>query len=145
MIPAKSAASMAARHVARRQHPRAVSMLLPRSTLPVIRSFSTASVKKTQDEDLVPSEKRLTEDTMSENVRDMEYAVRGEVVAAADDLAQQLADNPEAFPNFDEILYTNAGNPHSAGQKSITWPREVMALCNLPDAIPRFTRSLTRM
>jgi len=31
-----------------------------------------------------------------------------------------------------KILYTNIGNPHSVGQKPLTWPRQVMALVDLP-------------
>lgn len=110
------------------------STSLPMSIQPGQTSdFSTSSSSKyTTSGQMYSSEKRLTEETMSQNLRDMEYAVRGPVVAAADDLAQELKDNPDAFPNFDEILYTNVGNPHSVGQHALTWPREVMALCNLP-------------
>ncbi|KAH8057986.1 alanine aminotransferase [Aureococcus anophagefferens] len=31
-----------------------------------------------------------------------------------------------------EILYTNVGNPHSVGQKPLTFFRQVLALCDLP-------------
>jgi alanine transaminase len=76
--------------------------------------------------------KRLTEETMSHHLKEMEYAVRGQVVQAAEELAKDLEKHPEAHPGINKILYTNIGNPHSVGQKSLSWPREVMALCNLP-------------
>lgn len=52
----------------------------------------------------------------------MEYAVRGQVVIEADKLANAGHD----------IVYTNIGNPQSVGQKPLTWPRQVLALTNLP-------------
>jgi len=61
----------------------------------------------------------------------MEYAVRGMVVIKADEINQQLKESPGSFP-FDHIVYTNIGNPHSVGQKPLTWPRQVMALVDLP-------------
>eukprot|EP00568_Trieres_chinensis_P006644 CAMPEP_0183293938 /NCGR_PEP_ID=MMETSP0160_2-20130417/2446_1 /TAXON_ID=2839 ORGANISM="Odontella Sinensis, Strain Grunow 1884" /NCGR_SAMPLE_ID=MMETSP0160_2 /ASSEMBLY_ACC=CAM_ASM_000250 /LENGTH=550 /DNA_ID=CAMNT_0025455153 /DNA_START=149 /DNA_END=1801 /DNA_ORIENTATION=+ len=82
--------------------------------------------------------KRLTEDTMASTLKGMEYAVRGRVVIAADKISNELAssssaDGDKQTRDFDKIIYTNIGNPHSVGQKSLTWPRQVMALCDLPD------------
>ena len=62
------------------------------------------------------------EETMSQTLRRMQYAVRGEVVMRADQLAAQGR----------EILYTNIGNPHQVGQKPITYYRQILALCDLP-------------
>jgi aspartate/methionine/tyrosine aminotransferase len=62
------------------------------------------------------------EESMSQSLRCMQYAVRGEVVMKADQLASQGR----------EILYTNIGNPHQVGQQPITYFRQVLALCNLP-------------
>jgi hypothetical protein len=62
------------------------------------------------------------EETMSQSLRRMQYAVRGEVVMRADQLASQGR----------EIIYTNIGNPHQVGQKPITYYRQVLALCDLP-------------
>jgi len=82
----------------------------------------------------IPKGKRLTMDTMSTNLKKMEYAVRGRVVIAADRIATELREpeNKGKYP-FDHIIYTNIGNPHSVGQKGLTWPRQVLALCDLPD------------
>jgi alanine transaminase len=67
----------------------------------------------------------------------MEYAVRGKVVIAADQINTVLnGDNEEEkekYP-FDHIVYTNIGNPHGVGQLPLTWPRQVMALADLPDS-----------
>lgn len=79
------------------------------------------------------NEKVLTEETMSQPLRRMEYAVRGEVVSAADNLRDEIAKDPESHPDIDHVLYTNVGNPHSVGQDTMKWPRQVMALCNLPN------------
>lgn len=62
------------------------------------------------------------EETMSQSVRRMQYAVRGEVVMRADQLAAQGR----------KILFTNIGNPHQVGQDPITYYRQVLALCDLP-------------
>eukprot|EP00978_Attheya_sp_CCMP212_P016934 scaffold44773_cov45-Attheya_sp.AAC.1 len=65
----------------------------------------------------------------------MQYAVRGEVVIAADRINKELKDDPNSHPAYDHIVFTNIGNPHSVGQHSLTWPRQVLALCNLPDSV----------
>lgn len=62
------------------------------------------------------------EHTMSQAVRKMQYAVRGQVVMRADELQSQGK----------EILFTNIGNPQAVGQSPITYYRQVMALCDLP-------------
>ena len=62
--------------------------------------------------------------TMSQSLRRMQYAVRGEVVIKADKLAAQGRD----------IIYTNIGNPHQVQQQPITYYRQVLALCDLPAA-----------
>lgn len=76
--------------------------------------------------------KSLTEATMNPRLRGMEYAVRGRVVLAANRIAAELAaDDGHPHP-FSRILYTNIGNPHSVGQRPLTWPRQVLALADLP-------------
>mmetsp|Transcript_24670 Transcript_24670/g.72159 ORF Transcript_24670/g.72159 Transcript_24670/m.72159 type:complete len:223 (-) Transcript_24670:1039-1707(-) len=78
--------------------------------------------------------KRLTEETMSQNLRGMEYAVRGSVVIAADRINHDLTDpDSETKHPYDHIIYTNIGNPQGVGQNPLTWPRQVLSLCDLPD------------
>ena len=84
-------------------------------------------------------ERRLTYETMSDPLKRMEYAVRGQVVILADKISQELQSSASSsnesesdkYP-FDHIVYTNIGNPQSVGQKPLTWPRQVMALVDLP-------------
>jgi len=77
--------------------------------------------------------KALTIDSISQNLIKMEYAVRGAVVDAADKISEEIrSGKSEAYP-FDKIIYTNIGNPQAVGQKALTWPRQVLALCDLPD------------
>jgi aspartate/methionine/tyrosine aminotransferase len=55
-------------------------------------------------------------------VLDTEYAVRGPIVARAQELEKQGK----------EIIYCNIGNPQSLGQKPLTYQRQVLALCEYP-------------
>ncbi len=73
---------------------------------------------------------------MSPRLRGMEYAVRGKVVIAADKIQDELAKpgSKHTYP-FDHIVFTNIGNPHSVGQLPLTWPRQVLALVDLPDEV----------
>jgi aspartate/methionine/tyrosine aminotransferase len=60
-------------------------------------------------------------------VREAEYAVRGPIVARAQELERQGR----------KIIYCNIGNPQSLGQKPITWVRQVIALVELPELMDR--------
>lgn len=75
-----------------------------------------------EDDEQEPIQYTWNEESMSQTLRRMQYAVRGEVVLRADALAARGR----------KILYTNIGNPHQVGQSPITYYRQVMALCNLP-------------
>jgi alanine transaminase len=65
----------------------------------------------------------------------MEYAVRGKIAIEADKISDELSSTTSHKHPFDHIIYTNIGNPHAVQQKALTWPRQVMALLQLPDAI----------
>lgn len=79
-------------------------------------------------------------ETLCPRLRNMEYAVRGKVVIAADKIQSELKQAAAAgttsskYP-FDHIVYTNVGNPHSVGQAPLTWPRQVLALVDLPNEV----------
>ncbi len=65
-------------------------------------------------------------------VRECEYAVRGPIVARAQELERQGR----------RIIYCNIGNPQSLGQRPITWVRQVLALAEwaeLASAVPAGT------
>jgi len=65
----------------------------------------------------------LNKTTMSQSVRKMQYAVRGQIVMRADKLQEEGR----------EIIFTNIGNPQAVGQKAITFFRQVLALTDMGD------------
>lgn len=60
-------------------------------------------------------------------VRETEYAVRGPIVARANELERQGR----------EIIYCNIGNPQALRQRPLTWIRQVVALAEYPELIER--------
>jgi aspartate/methionine/tyrosine aminotransferase len=66
------------------------------------------------------------EDVASE-VREAQYAVRGPIVARAQELERAGR----------EIIYCNIGNPQSLGQRPFTYIRQVLALAEYPELIER--------
>ncbi|KAJ7555406.1 hypothetical protein O6H91_05G036100 [Diphasiastrum complanatum] len=66
--------------------------------------------------------KVLNPENINENVKKCVYAVRGELYLRASELQKQGK----------KIVFTNVGNPHALGQKPLTFPRQVMALCQAP-------------
>jgi alanine transaminase len=93
---------------------------------------------------------------MSSALKGMEYAVRGKVVIAADKINDELNNNKnndnkrtattatKQYP-FDHIVYTNIGNPHSVGLHPLTWPRQVLALVDLPNEVGVDNPSATQL
>eukprot|EP00976_Prorocentrum_cordatum_P062634 1176795-Prorocentrum_minimum.AAC.4 len=77
------------------------------------------------------STKALTVDNMNQNLKEMRYAVRGEVPIAAERIQKELAAGTSKRP-YSEILYCNIGNPQSVGQQPTTWYRQVLSLVNCP-------------
>ncbi|KAJ8438531.1 hypothetical protein Cgig2_024620 [Carnegiea gigantea] len=68
------------------------------------------------------SPKALDYDQLNENVKKCQYAVRGELYLRASELQKEGK----------KIIFTNVGNPHALGQKPLTFPRQVIALCQAP-------------
>ncbi|KAL0327290.1 UNVERIFIED_CONTAM: Glutamate--glyoxylate aminotransferase 2 [Sesamum angustifolium] len=68
------------------------------------------------------SSKSLDYENLNENVKKCQYAVRGELYLRASELQKEGK----------KIIFTNVGNPHALGQKPLTFPREVVALCQAP-------------
>ncbi|CDY12474.1 BnaC07g13140D [Brassica napus] len=64
----------------------------------------------------------LEYDSLNENVKKCQYAVRGELYLRASELQKEGK----------KIIFTNVGNPHALGQKPLTFPRQVVALCQAP-------------
>lgn len=76
---------------------------------------------------------QLTLDSMNPNLREAQYAVRGEIVLRAMEHKAAL-DRGEHRP-FEKVIHCNIGNPQELGQKPLTFPREVLALLNFPDLL----------
>uniref|UniRef100_A0A0D3CZL9 Alanine aminotransferase 1 n=1 Tax=Brassica oleracea var. oleracea TaxID=109376 RepID=A0A0D3CZL9_BRAOL len=67
--------------------------------------------------------KALDYESLNENVKNCQYAVRGELYLRASELQKE---------GKKQIIFTNVGNPHALGQKPLTFPRQVVALCQAP-------------
>jgi alanine transaminase len=78
----------------------------------------------------------ITVATLNHRVVDAEYAVRGPIVAKAQQLEKDLKAG-KALP-FDKVVYCNIGNPHSLGQKPISFFRQVLAAIDCGDAAGAF-------
>jgi glutamate--glyoxylate aminotransferase len=59
--------------------------------------------------------KGLDYEDLNENVKKVQYAVRGELYLRASELQKEGK----------RIIFTNVGNPHALGQKPLTFPRQV--------------------
>ncbi|KAK3041846.1 hypothetical protein RJ639_000362 [Escallonia herrerae] len=68
------------------------------------------------------SPKALDHDSINENVKRAQYAVRGELYLRASELQKEGK----------KIIFTNVGNPQALGQRPLTFPRQVIALCQAP-------------
>jgi aspartate/methionine/tyrosine aminotransferase len=64
---------------------------------------------------------------VSQQVRNTRYAVRGPIVARAQELERAGR----------EIIYCNIGNPQSLGQRPVTWVRQVLAIAEWPELLDR--------
>lgn len=76
----------------------------------------------------------LSLDSVNPDVREAQYAVRGEIVLRAQALQEQLKTQPGSLP-FDRIVYCNIGNPQQLGQPPITFFRQVLALVDYPQLL----------
>ena len=74
----------------------------------------------------------MTVDSINQHVVKAEYAVRGELVLKSSEYSEKLKDADHGL-NFDRIIPCNIGNPQDLGQAPITFPRQVLALCNYPE------------
>ncbi|XP_060794718.1 alanine aminotransferase 2-like isoform X1 [Neoarius graeffei] len=81
----------------------------------------------------VHSVKVLTMDTMNQNVKRVEYAVRGPIVQRAVQIEKELQQGVKK--PFTEVIRANIGDCHAMGQKPITFFRQVLAVCLYPDLL----------
>uniref|UniRef100_A0A8C6XN99 Alanine aminotransferase 1 n=1 Tax=Naja naja TaxID=35670 RepID=A0A8C6XN99_NAJNA len=80
-----------------------------------------------------PKDRVLTLESMNPHVRMVEYAVRGPIVARANQLKKELAQGVKK--PFTEVIAANIGDAQAMGQKPITFLRQVSALCMYPDLL----------
>mmetsp|Transcript_16723 Transcript_16723/g.40349 ORF Transcript_16723/g.40349 Transcript_16723/m.40349 type:complete len:771 (+) Transcript_16723:2-2314(+) len=83
------------------------------------------------DDEWTEGDKVLQVETMNQRVVKMQYAVRGQVPTTAELIQTEINNGQGNWP-FDEVLFCNIGNPHSVGQKPITFYRQVLALVDCP-------------
>nr|XP_020447115.1 alanine aminotransferase 2-like isoform X2 [Monopterus albus] len=89
--------------------------------------------EKMSENGVVPRAKVLTIDTMNPTVKNVEYAVRGPIVARAVELERELSEGMKK--PFVEVIKANIGDAHAMGQQPITFFRQVLALCSYPELL----------
>ncbi|KAH8705008.1 putative alanine aminotransferase [Talaromyces proteolyticus] len=77
---------------------------------------------------------RLTLDNIRPEVRDAQYAVRGELAMKAEEFRERLEKGDKSLP-FDNIIFANIGNPQQLGQKPITFFRQVLSILEYPQLL----------
>ena len=71
--------------------------------------------------------KVLTMETLGDNIKNCEYAVRGAIPIKAEQIKQDLLAGRGKYP-FDSITAFNIGNPLVYAQQPISYNRNVLAL-----------------
>lgn len=77
------------------------------------------------------SSHRLTIDSIRPEVRNAQYAVRGELPTRAEAYRERLEKGDKSLP-FDKVIFANIGNPQQLDQKPITFFRQVLSLLENP-------------
>src|SRR4051812_6050057 len=76
---------------------------------------------------VMSSIRRLEHGSISALVKAASYAVRGPIVTRSLELSNQLKENPSSL-SFKKIVSCNIGNPHSLGQKPLSFMRDVLSV-----------------
>jgi alanine transaminase len=113
---------------------RATSFKKPETPKPAQRKDSVALSSSATPTD----RKQLHPDRIRKEIKKIQYAVRGELVLTALALEEKLkkqqasgSDSTEEKLPFDEIVFSNLGNPQELGQKPITFYSQVLGLLNV--------------
>ena len=92
----------------------------------------------------------VTLDNINENVKRLEYAVRGPLVIRAGEIERELKSGKASRP-FDSVIRANIGDCHAMGQRPLTFLRQVLACASdntllkhehFPDDVKARTREL---
>jgi len=81
------------------------------------------------------SEPVLSTTNMNPAIKEVQYAVRGPIVARAVQIDNEILGGSKDY-SFDKVIKCNIGDAHAMGQKPITFIREVVAGCMSPSIIP---------
>ncbi|EGC31753.1 alanine transaminase [Dictyostelium purpureum] len=116
-----------------------ITRVKPNTTIVQPITSSTTVINKNINtfENMQPK-KSMTIDNICQNVRNAQYAVRGELVIRAESISHQLEkqkkEGSKVLP-FDEIVYCNIGNPQQLKQKPLTFFRQVVSLTECPELL----------
>lgn len=83
--------------------------------------------------DFVPAEQLSLAD-VNDCVKRAKYAVRGAIPMRAEELQQQLNNDPSSVP-FSKIINANIGNPQQLKQKPLSFYRQVLSLLQYPEIL----------
>jgi alanine transaminase len=75
--------------------------------------------------------RRLTIHNIRPEVREAQYAVRGELATKAEEYRERLEKGDKSLP-FDSVIFANIGNPQQLDQQPITFFRQVLSLLEHP-------------
>jgi hypothetical protein len=106
--------------------------LAPRSHYSVTTSQESQPPRKPFSEETLKEPwkmNQLTPDTLNPAIREVEYAVRGELAIKAEQFREALKNHDQSLP-FNKVISTNIGNPQQKGldQPPITFNRQVRAV-----------------
>lgn len=73
----------------------------------------------------------LSDETAFREMKTLNYAVRGPIVARAAQIDREIKEGSKKYP-FDEIISCNVGNPQALGNGYLSFPRQVLALLSEP-------------
>ena len=83
----------------------------------------------------------LSVNNINQNIREAQYAVRGELATRAETYRAQLKKGHPPTPPaedsllFDQVISANIGNPQQLDQKPITFFRQVLSILEYPDLL----------
>lgn len=136
--------SVACRPIASRREPGRENRLRPRAVFPRAPADTSGgpllTARDAQDQTeaadrMVPrGGEPLSLESVNPDVREAQYAVRGEIVLRAQALQAQLKKSPGSLP-FERVVYCNIGNPQQLGQAPITFFRCAPSRARCPAAV----------
>jgi len=98
------------------------------TSAPILHSQSQIAMTHTNTQNGSSSyQKVLRLDTINPAVVSAKYAVRGELALRANELTEQLNNDPDSKLPFKDVVHCEIGNPQALDQKPLTFFRQVCA------------------